>query len=104
LTSSLFLTLPEIFNNLFAGDIWRKSSSSQHFLEHQEIANASPNQEDPYLLPHKNVKLFACSVHELWTSKVVVANPDMAAAAVVAMTVTRVVTQVNAFSATKIGL
>jgi hypothetical protein len=49
------------------------------FLEHQEIANASPYQEDPYLLPWEDVKSIACSVQKLWCCKLGVPNCDAAA-------------------------
>ena len=42
----------------------------QDFEEHQEAGNASPCQEDSYLSPSEDVKLIACSVQELWSSKV----------------------------------
>jgi hypothetical protein len=40
--------------------------------------NASPSQEDSYLSPHKDFKLFACSVQDLWWSKVELTNCDTA--------------------------
>jgi hypothetical protein len=51
----------------------------QDFLEHQEAANASPSQEDLYFL-HKDYKLIASLVQELWCSKVELPNPDIAVA------------------------
>jgi hypothetical protein len=56
----------------------------KNFLEHQEAANASPYQEDPYLSPCENFKLIAYMVQELWCSKVVVANCDVAGVVAVA--------------------
>jgi hypothetical protein len=42
----------------------------QDFWKHQEAANASPSQEDPYLSCSKDFKLIACFVQDLWWSKV----------------------------------
>jgi hypothetical protein len=42
----------------------------QDLLEHQEVANASPSQEDLYILPCKDFKLIGCSVQKLMYSKV----------------------------------
>jgi hypothetical protein len=42
----------------------------EDFLDHQEVANASPSQGDPYLSPCQDFKLIACFVQELWCSKV----------------------------------
>jgi hypothetical protein len=46
------------------------------FLGKQYVANASPSQEDPYLSPYTDLKYIACSVQELWCSKVELTNPD----------------------------
>jgi hypothetical protein len=34
----------------------------QDFVENEEVANASPSQEDPYLSLCKDFKFFACLV------------------------------------------
>jgi hypothetical protein len=75
------LIFPEIFTNLLVEDTWRKSSSSQDFLEDQKAANASPSKEDQYLSTCEEFKLIAFSVQELWWSKVELTNLDAAAAA-----------------------
>jgi hypothetical protein len=49
----------------------------QDFLEHQEAVNASPSEEYPYISPYKDVQLIACSVQDLWWSKVKLTNPDI---------------------------
>jgi hypothetical protein len=36
----------------------------QDLLEHQEVANASPSQEEPYISPSKDLKLIACLGHK----------------------------------------
>jgi hypothetical protein len=48
------------------------------FLDHQEAANGSGGQKDPYLSPHNAFKLFTCSVQKLWSYKVWLPNPDTA--------------------------
>jgi hypothetical protein len=52
----------------------------QEFLEHQEVANSSLSQEDPYLSFCKDLKLIAYSVQELRCSKMEVPNCDAVAA------------------------
>jgi hypothetical protein len=50
---------------------------SPDFLEHQEAANASPSNKDPYVSPCKDFKLISWPVQELWWSKVELTNPDV---------------------------
>jgi hypothetical protein len=45
---SIALTAHMIFTNLLAEDTWEEIIILQDFLERQEVANASPSQEDPY--------------------------------------------------------
>jgi hypothetical protein len=49
----------------------------QDFLKHQEVVNASSSQKDPYILLHKDFKLIAWPVQELWWSKVELTNSDV---------------------------
>jgi hypothetical protein len=55
---------------------------SSNFFHHGSGGTAvdyAPSQKDPYLSPHKEFKLIACSGHKLWFSKVGVPNCDSAA-------------------------
>jgi hypothetical protein len=54
---------------------------SSNFCHHGSggaALDSVPIQQDPYLSPHKDFKLIACSVQELWWSKVELTNCDSA--------------------------
>ena len=57
---SIALTVPDILTDLLA-----KIIIFQDFLKHQEVANASSSQKDPYILPCQDFKSIACLVQEL---------------------------------------
>jgi hypothetical protein len=43
------------------------------------IVDYTPSQQNPYISAHKDFKLIACSVQELWCSRVELTNCDAAA-------------------------